>query len=106
MRWSIGVGVGLLLIAWYTLASIQSNAELDYTIGYVALVQEALSQLETSYPQPTRRCTRPTSGGGIGFSIARVRSFPPSARGPSVTRGPRQVPWSHPRRNNGAARQC
>ena len=38
MNVRIGVIVGLLLTAWYALASVQSNVELDYTVGYVALV--------------------------------------------------------------------
>lgn len=38
MKWNIGIGICLLLTAWYALASIQSNVELDYTVYHVAIV--------------------------------------------------------------------
>ena len=36
--WGIGLGVAFLLLAWYALASMQSNPELNFTVYYVALV--------------------------------------------------------------------
>ena len=33
--WGIGIGVAVLLLAWYALASVQSNMDLNYTVFYI-----------------------------------------------------------------------